>query len=65
LMDLNGLEKVALLVGPEGGLSDTEVQAARTAGWCSFSLGGCTLRMETAAVVATARIVAAFEESQR
>lgn len=59
---LNGAERVALLIGPEGGLSADEAGAAVELGWQSFSLGSRTLRMETAAVVACARILAAFED---
>lgn len=39
----------ALLVGPEGGLAEREVQAARAAGWHVVSLGPRVLRTETAA----------------
>jgi len=43
---------VALLVGPEGGFSDLEVQAANNAGFDSISLGPRILRTETAPLVA-------------
>ena len=43
--------KLRLLVGPEGGLSEEEVQAAREAGWRVVSLGTRILRMETAAIL--------------
>ena len=62
LLDCMGMERIALLIGPEGGLSTDEVQTAETLGWLTFSLGKRTLRMETAAVVAVARILAAFED---
>ncbi|NIC05481.1 16S rRNA (uracil(1498)-N(3))-methyltransferase [Billgrantia bachuensis] len=42
----------ALLIGPEGGLSDSEVAAARQAGFAPLSLGLRILRTETAPVVA-------------
>ncbi|WP_251975763.1 16S rRNA (uracil(1498)-N(3))-methyltransferase [Salinicola avicenniae] len=42
----------ALLIGPEGGLSDTEVTAARTADFLPLTLGPRILRTETAPVVA-------------
>lgn len=38
------------LVGPEGGWEDTEIEAARVAGWRVVTLGGRTLRAETAAI---------------
>jgi 16S rRNA (uracil1498-N3)-methyltransferase len=48
---------VALLIGPEAGLSDREVDAARSAGWRPFNLGRRILRTETAAVVASALVL--------
>lgn len=52
---------IALLIGPEGGLSAAEIETARACGWQSVSLGPRILRMETAAVVAAALIAAHFE----
>ncbi|MGQ4877962.1 16S rRNA (uracil(1498)-N(3))-methyltransferase [Billgrantia sp. LNSP4103-1] len=43
---------VALLIGPEGGFSDTEVEAATASGFAPLSLGPRILRTETAPVVA-------------
>lgn len=45
---------VLLLSGPEGGLSPTEEQAARAAGFQPLSLGHRTLRAETAPLAALA-----------
>ncbi|OMH39561.1 16S rRNA (uracil(1498)-N(3))-methyltransferase [Motiliproteus sp. MSK22-1] len=45
-------ESVALLIGPEGGLSDDEVKLARGQGFLPISLGPRILRTETAPVVA-------------
>jgi 16S rRNA (uracil1498-N3)-methyltransferase len=45
---------VAALVGPEGGWADEEVGLARTRGWHIVTLGGRTLRAETAAVTVCA-----------
>lgn len=42
----------ALLVGPEGGWTDGEREAARHAGWRPVALPAVTLRAETAAVAA-------------
>ncbi|MDN3555986.1 16S rRNA (uracil(1498)-N(3))-methyltransferase [Halomonas maura] len=42
----------ALLIGPEGGLSPTELEAATAAGFAALSLGPRILRTETAPVVA-------------
>jgi len=43
---------LAFLIGPEGGLSDAEVERARVAGFQSARLGPRVLRTETAPVVA-------------
>jgi 16S rRNA (uracil1498-N3)-methyltransferase len=45
---------VTVLVGPEGGLTLPEIQAALQAGFARVSLGGLTLRAETAAIAACA-----------
>lgn len=46
-----GGTRLRLLVGPEGGLSEEEVRAAREAGWRVVTLGPRILRMETAAIL--------------
>ncbi|TDO06681.1 MULTISPECIES: 16S rRNA (uracil(1498)-N(3))-methyltransferase [Halomonas] len=43
---------VALLIGPEGGLAEAEVEAARGVGFTPLALGPRVLRTETAPVVA-------------
>lgn len=48
-------------VGPEGGFTDEEVQAAEARGWRRVGLGPTLLRVETAAVVACARLLALAE----
>jgi 16S rRNA (uracil1498-N3)-methyltransferase len=48
-----------LLLGPEGGWTDREREAATMAGWAPVSLGPQVLRAETAAVAALALIVGA------
>lgn len=47
-------KSVALLIGPEGGLSDTEIADAISAGWQSWQLGPRVLRTETAGSAALA-----------
>ncbi|MCA1628310.1 MAG: 16S rRNA (uracil(1498)-N(3))-methyltransferase, partial [Acidobacteria bacterium] len=42
--------KMIALVGPEGGWDDEEIEQARDAGWQLVTLGGRTLRAETAAI---------------
>jgi 16S rRNA (uracil1498-N3)-methyltransferase len=44
--------EIVALVGPEGGWTDEEIELAREAGWEIVTLGGRTLRAETAAIVA-------------
>jgi 16S rRNA (uracil1498-N3)-methyltransferase len=46
--------QITALVGSEGGWSDEEIAAARAAGWKIVTLGGRTLRAETAAIAVTA-----------
>ena len=55
LQDIEGLrsaDSIALLLGPEGGLSPEEVELARENGWVSVSLGKRILRAETATLTA-------------
>lgn len=47
-------ERLELLIGPEGGLSDAEYEQAAAAGFVACSLGPRVLRTETAAVAAIA-----------
>jgi 16S rRNA (uracil1498-N3)-methyltransferase len=42
--------KMFALVGSEGGWTDEEIELARTGGWNIITLGGRTLRAETAAI---------------
>lgn len=46
--------RLALLVGPEGGLASAEVEAAIGSGFVAVSMGPSTLRFETAAIVGVA-----------
>jgi 16S rRNA (uracil1498-N3)-methyltransferase len=55
LLDSTGLfkadeKRVTALVGSEGGWTAEELAAAREAGWTIVTLGGRTLRAETAAI---------------
>jgi 16S rRNA (uracil1498-N3)-methyltransferase len=52
---------VVLAVGPEGGLTDVEVEAARAAGWVVAGLGPTLLRVETAGLAGCARLLALAE----
>ena len=55
----NTESRVAVVVGPEGGLTAAEVYGFERAGARAVSLGGCVLRAETAGIVAAA--VALYE----
>lgn len=50
------VSKVIALVGSEGGWADEELAGARDAGWTVITLGGRTLRAETAAITVVALI---------
>jgi 16S rRNA (uracil1498-N3)-methyltransferase len=49
-------ERVALVVGPEGGFTEREMEEARHSGLVPVSLGSRILRTETAAIVSAAII---------
>jgi 16S rRNA (uracil1498-N3)-methyltransferase len=48
---------IVVCIGPEGGFSDNEIDAASKAGFAPVSLGNTRLRTETAAIVAVAAIL--------
>jgi 16S rRNA (uracil1498-N3)-methyltransferase len=50
-------KSVGVLVGPEGGFTEEEVQEAQSAGFSPFSLGPRRLRSETAAVASVNAMV--------
>ena len=47
-------ERVAALVGSEGGWTQDEINLARAAGWRIVTLGGRIMRAETAAIACAA-----------
>jgi 16S rRNA (uracil1498-N3)-methyltransferase len=47
----------AIAIGPEGGFTDDEVEAARSAGWRTIGLGRSLLRIETAGLAASAALL--------
>lgn len=55
--------RLLVIIGPEAGLTDSEVKAARKAGVQSVSLGPRILRTETAALVMVSQILFALEQS--
>ncbi|MEM7134069.1 MAG: 16S rRNA (uracil(1498)-N(3))-methyltransferase [Chloroflexota bacterium] len=54
--------QASLLVGPEGGLTDSEVDDAQQEGWAVVTLGPRILRAETAAIAALSLVLAGFGE---
>ncbi len=59
--DLKGSD-IFVLVGPEGGFSEAEVEKARNAGVATVSMGPRILRTETAGLVAAAIILYELED---
>jgi len=59
--DVAAAESVAILVGPEGGLTDAERSAATEAGFIPVRVGAQTLRVETAATALLAAVRALTE----
>jgi 16S rRNA (uracil1498-N3)-methyltransferase len=54
------INQVALAIGPEGGWTEDEQLSFRNAGWTPASLGNTILRVETAAIAATAIVASAI-----
>lgn len=54
-------DRAVVAIGPEGGLTDSEIETAEAAGWGRVSLGTHVLRVETAALVAAVRLLALAE----
>jgi len=48
--------RCVVLIGPEGGFSDAEIEMATSKGWAQVSLGTSRLRAETAAIAVSAVI---------
>ncbi len=55
-LDSESPSQVTVLIGPESGLSDDEIQLANACNYKNFQLGPRILRTETAAVVALTRL---------
>lgn len=50
-------QNISIFVGPEGGFTEKEINLAKNSGYSIASLGHLTLRAETAAIIATYRVV--------
>ena len=61
-VESKGFSTAALMTGPEGGLTDQEVQAASDAGMAVCSLGPRILRCETAPLCALSALMYAADE---
>lgn len=55
--DLQKAQEIQLIIGPEGGLSESEISLAKSSGLHSFSLGRRILRTETAAISSLAYVL--------
>ena len=56
LAPVPGENSAIMLIGPEGGFTEKEIDMAREKGFQSFSIGPRILRAETAAIAATALV---------
>ncbi|HEV3164851.1 MAG TPA: RsmE family RNA methyltransferase [Isosphaeraceae bacterium] len=56
--DIESGQAVALGIGPEGGFTESEVEAASASGWKAVCLGCTLLRVETAGLAGAAAIFA-------
>jgi 16S rRNA (uracil1498-N3)-methyltransferase len=59
LKSQRAINDIALAIGPEGGWTEEEQLSFRNAGWIPGSLGNTILRVETAAIAATAIVASA------
>lgn len=61
LKEHSGVESALIIIGPEGGLTEREVELAKSAGAVSVSLGSRLLRTDTAAIAACAAVMYELE----
>lgn len=57
LSEIQNMEDILLIIGPEGGIAGKEIKAAELAGVQAFSLGNRILRTETAGLVSATAIL--------
>ena len=63
-MEQPEMRHIALVVGPEGGMSPEEVHAMEAVGARQVTLGPRILRTETAGIAATAALLALYGEME-
>jgi 16S rRNA (uracil1498-N3)-methyltransferase len=56
ITQLGNAREIVLAIGPEGGLTEAEVEEALAAGWQAIDLGRRILRIETAAIALVAAV---------
>lgn len=61
ISECRSLEPAILAIGPEGGLTEAELELAFANGWRSLTLARTVLRVETAAIVGSALILNASQ----
>lgn len=57
LWSLNSIDEIGIFIGPEGGWTEAELKRFEHSGAGHFHLGNLTLRAETAAVAASAKLL--------
>ncbi len=62
---LSANSQIVIIVGPEGGLTSQEIEAANASGFLCASLGDLILRSETAAIYALAVVASQISSSQK
>ena len=55
-------DSILIIIGPEGGISETELDKARSGGAVPVSLGRRILRAETAGLTALSAVLYEFDE---
>ena len=61
LQENKNVKSIAVIIGPEGGISSDEIDSLKNLGVKIVSLGNRILRTETASIVALSMIVYEFE----
>lgn len=54
--DIRDIKHIAIMIGPEGGFDDAEMEEAKKSGFITVSLGERILRTETASILSVGLI---------